>query len=94
MMLVASSAYCEDKDLFPTSEFKLGYQGMYIHYEEPDLMKEKGSMHGGFGSWTGQRSNDSRLDNCLWRRAGSGINQVQGTVWQGEITGWLKIIQI
>ncbi len=53
VMLVASSAYCENKELFPSSEFKLGYQGMYMNYEEPDIMKEKGIMNGGFGSWTG-----------------------------------------
>lgn len=53
ILLLASSASCEEKPLFPTNEFKLGYQGMYMYYDEPDIMHEKGIMNGGFGSWTG-----------------------------------------
>ncbi|WP_421901330.1 hypothetical protein [Maridesulfovibrio sp.] len=53
LLLMASSAFAADKELFPTSEFKLGYQGMYMYYDEPNVMHEKGFLNGGFGSWTG-----------------------------------------
>ncbi|WP_027721352.1 hypothetical protein [Maridesulfovibrio zosterae] len=53
LMLIATSALCADRELFPTSKFKLGYEGMYMYYDEPDVMHEKGILNGGFGSWTG-----------------------------------------
>ncbi len=53
MLLFCSSAYADQKELFPASEFKLGYQGMYMYYDEPDVMHEKGVLNGAFGIWTG-----------------------------------------
>ncbi len=52
VLLIATSAHCDQKQLFPTSEFKLGYEGMYMYYDEPNVMHEKGILNGGFGSWT------------------------------------------
>lgn len=53
LSLFTGPAYCGETPLFPASEFKLGYEGMYMYYDEPDVMHEKGAMLGGFGSWTG-----------------------------------------
>ena len=53
VLLIATTAHCDQKQLFPASEFKLGYEGMYMYYDEPNLMHEKGILNGGFGSWTG-----------------------------------------
>ncbi|HAS90423.1 MAG TPA: hypothetical protein DCS48_14160 [Desulfovibrio sp.] len=53
LLLFSSSAFAADKELFPTNEFKLGYVGMYMYYDEPDVMHEKGFLNGGFGAWTG-----------------------------------------
>ena len=53
LLLISSSAFAAEKELFPTSEFKLGYEGMYLYYDEPDVMHEKGVLNGGFATWTG-----------------------------------------
>jgi hypothetical protein len=52
-LLASSSAYCADNELFPSSEFKIGYEGMYMYYDEPNVMNERGYLNGGFASWTG-----------------------------------------
>lgn len=52
-LLSSGSAFAAENELFPTSEFKLGYEGMYMYYDEPDVMHESGILNGGFGSWTG-----------------------------------------
>lgn len=52
-LLFSSASHADPKELFPVSEFKLGYEGMYMYYDEPDVMHEKGFLNGGFGSWTG-----------------------------------------
>lgn len=51
--IFSGTAFAGDKELFPTSEFKLGYEGMYMYYDEPNLMNEKGVLNGGFATWTG-----------------------------------------
>lgn len=61
LLFFASTAWCADagqlsdnpRELFPASEFKLGYQGTYLYYDEPDVMHEKGFLNGGFVAWTG-----------------------------------------
>ncbi|WP_319780094.1 hypothetical protein [Maridesulfovibrio sp.] len=63
LLLIASSAFAADKELFPSSEFKLGYEGMYMDYDEP-AMNEKGILNGGFGSWTGYFSEYNIMVNA------------------------------
>lgn len=53
LCLISSSAFGAEKEIFPASEFKLGYEGMYMYYDEPDVMHEKGFLNGGFAAWTG-----------------------------------------
>lgn len=53
LLFISTSAFCGDKALFPANEFKLGYEGLYMYYDEPNIMHEKGYLNGGFGSWTG-----------------------------------------
>ncbi|WP_432735700.1 hypothetical protein [Maridesulfovibrio sp. FT414] len=53
LLFFSCTAFAGENELFPASEFKVGYQGMYMYYDEPDVMHEKGVLNGGFGSWTG-----------------------------------------
>ncbi|WP_320169386.1 hypothetical protein [Maridesulfovibrio sp.] len=64
LLLVSSAAFAGEKGLFPQSEFKLGYEGMYMYYDEPDIMHEKGFLNGGFGSWTGYFSEYNIMANA------------------------------
>lgn len=60
LLLISSAAFAGElnllnrkpREIFAASEFKLGYQGLYLYYDEPDLMHEKGFLNGGFASWT------------------------------------------
>ncbi|NDV28040.1 hypothetical protein [Desulfovibrio sp. JC010] len=53
LLLLSTSAFAAERELFPASEFKLGYEGMYMYYDEPNVMHEKGILNGGFAAWTG-----------------------------------------
>ncbi|WP_319760682.1 hypothetical protein [Maridesulfovibrio sp.] len=53
LLFISNSAFAAENELFPSSEFKLGYEGMYMYYDEPNMMHEKGILNGGFASWTG-----------------------------------------
>lgn len=64
LLLISAAAFAGENEFFPTSEFKLGYEGMYMYYDEPDVMHEKGIMNGGFGAWTGYFTDYSLMVNA------------------------------
>ncbi len=87
---MTSSAFAADKELFPTSEFKLGYEGMYMYYDEPDVMHEKGILNGGFGSWTGYFSDYNIMLNAeleaLPDHCATAVNTATALPWNATLT--------